>query len=259
MSGKVFASFNLKGGVGKTAAAVNLAYAAAASGRRVLLWDLDPQAAACYYYRVKPGIKGGGKKMIRKPATLQDFIKETDYAGLDLMPADFSYRNLDLYLARKKKWAGRLTQLIAPLRNDYDIVMLDCPPGASLVSENVFAASDALLLPLIPTFLSLRVYERLQTYFAGHPEHQPLLLPFFAMVDRRRTLHREIVESFLKDQTGCLKTSIAYSTVVEQMGRFRAPVQVFAGNSEAAVSYDTLWQEIDDRVSAVRHRELRPN
>ena len=259
MTGRVLASFNLKGGVGKTATAVNLAYAASASGRRVLLWDLDPQAAATYYFRVKPRIKGGGKELLRKPRALGDFVKETDYPGLDLMPADFSYRNLDLYLARKKKWNGRLAQLVAPLRDDYDFVFLDCPPGASLVSENVFASADALVLPLIPTHLSLRVYERLQKYFAKHPEYRTLMLPFFAMVDRRRKLHRDIVDSFAVQQPDSLHTFVAYASQVEQMGQYRAPVQIFAGKSDAAESYNRLWEEIVDRLHAHRQREASRN
>ena len=256
MRGKVLASFNLKGGVGKTATAVNLAYAAAVSGRRVLLWDLDPQAAATYYYRVKPRIRGGGKGLVKKPASLTDFIKETDYPGLDLMPADFSYRNLDLYLGRKKKWTGRLAQLITPLRGDYDFVFLDCPPGVSLVSENIFAATDVLVMPLVPTFLSLRVYERLQKYFSRHAEYRALMLPFFAMVDRRRKLHRDIVASFTTNNAESLKTIVCYASVVEQMGRYRAPLQAFAGKSEAAECYDRLWDEITTRLS--EHQQLEP-
>ena len=106
---KIYATYNIKGGVGKTATAVNLAYLAARDGYRVLLWDLDPQAAATFLFRVRPRVKGGGKALIQgtRPGGA---IKGTDFDGLDLLPADFTYRNLDLLLdapgSRPAGWPG---------------------------------------------------------------------------------------------------------------------------------------------------------
>jgi cellulose biosynthesis protein BcsQ len=95
---RVVATYNIKGGVGKTSAAVNLGYLAARDGMRTLIWDLDPQGSATYLFRVKPKVKGGGKALVAGRRTLDEAIKETDFDRLDLMPADFSYRNLDLDL-----------------------------------------------------------------------------------------------------------------------------------------------------------------
>ena len=248
MAARVLASYHLKGGVGKTAAAVNLAYSAARRGWRVLLWDLDPQAAATFYFRVEAGFKGGAKKLVSGKRELKDFIKATNYAGLDLMPADFSYRNLDLFLARRKKSDDRLRHLLEPVREDYDLLLLDCAPGISLVSENVFRAADALLMPLIPTFLSTRAYERLQRYFAKRSEITADLLPFFSMVDRRRNLHKEVMESFARAHPELLRAYIGYASMVELMGRFRAPLQTYAGSSEPARAFDSLWLEIESRL-----------
>jgi len=248
MTARVLASYHLKGGVGKTAAAVNLAYSAARRGWRVLLWDLDPQAAATFYFRVEPGIKGGAKKLVAEKRELRDFIKATNYAGLDLMPADFSYRNLDLYLGRRKKSEDRLGRLLEPVRGDYDLILLDCAPGISLVSENVFRAADALLMPLIPTFLSTRAYERLQRYFAKRPEITAHLLPYFSMVDRRRNLHKEVMEDFARAHPELLRACVGYASMVELMGRFRAPLQTYAASSEPARAFDSLWLEIESRL-----------
>ena len=98
---KIYASYNIKGGVGKTTAAVNLAYLSAADGDRTLLWDLDPQGAASFLFRIKPRVKGGGQALIQGTKTLDDAIKGTDFDCLDLLPADFTYRNMDLLLGKK--------------------------------------------------------------------------------------------------------------------------------------------------------------
>jgi chromosome partitioning protein len=105
---KIFATYNIKGGVGKTATAVNLSYLAARDGYRVLLWDLDAQAAATFLFRVRPRVKGGGKGLIRGTRPVDDAIKATDFDRLDLLPSDFTYRNLDLVLDAAKKPARRL-------------------------------------------------------------------------------------------------------------------------------------------------------
>ena len=84
---RVYATYNIKGGVGKTTTAVNLAHLAAADGLRAVLWDLDPQGAASFMFRVKPRVKGGGKALIRGTRPLDDAIKGTDFDNLDLIPA----------------------------------------------------------------------------------------------------------------------------------------------------------------------------
>src|ERR1700753_3043983 len=95
---RIYASYNIKGGVGKTTTSVNLAYLAAASGLRTVLWDLDPQGAASFMFRVQPRVQGGGEASVRGQRTLDEAIKGTDYELLDLIPADFTYRNMDLLL-----------------------------------------------------------------------------------------------------------------------------------------------------------------
>jgi len=246
----VFAVYNIKGGVGKTATAVNLAWLSARDGARTLLWDLDPQGASSFTFRIKPGVSGGGKGLLRDDDALAGSIKGTDYERLDVLPADFSYRNLDLVLDQSRKRVRGLARLLAPLEGEYDHVFIDCAPGISLVSENVFAAADVLLVPTIPTVLSLRTLGRLLKHLKQARHRPGRVLPFLCMVDRRKTLHRRVCEWAREHSKGFLEASIPYASLVEQMGVRRMPVAAFAPHSAAAQAYAELWVETRERLAA---------
>lgn len=245
---KTLGIYNIKGGVGKTATAVNIGYLAAASGLRTLIWDLDPQGAATFYFRIKPKIKKSRRLLFGKKE-LDDAIKASDYEGLDLLPADFSYRNMDLLLNKVRKPELQLKRLLRPVAKDYDLVIFDCPPSISLVSENVFRAADTLLVPSIPTILSQRTLAQLLE-FIQHNGLKAQVLSFYSMVDKRKGMHREICES--SAQSGCkvLNTVIPYNVVVELMGMERRPVNVFAPRSMAGKAYRQLWEELTDHIGA---------
>ena len=246
---QVLATYNIKGGVGKTTSAVNLAYTAAKEGHRVLVWDLDSQGAASFYFRIKPKLKGGIKKLIKFKHKLKDVIRETNYSNIDLVPADFSNRNMDLLLKDAKNSDLRLAHLISGVKHDYDYIFLDCPPSLSMTSENVFNAADFLLVPLIPTYLSVRAYKQLNKFRKDRNDYGIVLLPFFSMVDIRRRLHRDVVDEFYRENPEVLKTFIAYSSLVEQMGRYMAPLQTYALGTNVSKSFSLLWHEIFRRIN----------
>ena len=240
----VLATYNIKGGVGKTSAAVNLAYLAARGGATTLLWDLDPQGASTYLLRVKPKVKGGGRRLVRGKTDAGAQIKGTDYERLDLLPADFSYRRMDLHLDASKRPTRRLARVIAPLTPEYDYVFLDCPPSISLVSESVFEAADVLLIPLLPATLSARTLDHIEQV-AGDGTRR---LAFFSMVDSRKRMHREVMESFAAERPEMLHTVVPLAADVERMGKARAPLEEFAPRGGAAVAFRELWKEIDARL-----------
>jgi chromosome partitioning protein len=245
---RVLAILNIKGGVGKTAAAVNLGFLAARSGCRTLIWDLDPQAAATFYLRVKPKIRGGGRRLVRGKLDVDGLIKGSDFEGLDLLPADFSYRKMEIALDGTKKPRRQLARLIAPLSGQYDLTLLDCPPGMSLVLESAVAAADGLLIPTIPTTLSLRTLDQLARHLRKKGRRELAVLPFFSMVDRRRASHREIVDGDVEGPFHFLKTAIPYSNTVEKMGVQRKPLGAYAPRSRAAKAYRALWEEVSQRL-----------
>jgi len=239
---KTLALYNIKGGVGKTSTAVNLAYLASRRGHRTLLWDLDPQAASTYVFRVKPRVKGGGERVVSRSKPIESAIKGTDFDGLDLLPADFTYRHMDLMLDDAKHPTSQLHRILEPLHDDYDLIVLDCPPSVSLVSENVLRAAGTVLSPIIPTTLSVRTLDQL-TDFIADVKHRPNLLGFFSMVDRRKRLHRELVEELPLKRSDIATTTIPTQSIIEQMATHRAPVPYFAPRSLAAKRYDLLLDE----------------
>ena len=244
---KILATYNIKGGVGKTATAVNISHLAARDGLRVLLWDLDPQGAASFLLRVRPRVKGGGAALIRGRRDLDAAIKGTDFDRLDLLPADFTYRKLDLILDASKKPTQRLARLLRPLSAEYDLIVLDCPPSISLLSESVLHAADILLVPLIPTTLSVRTLEQLTEFIGGFDGHRPKVLAFCSMIDRRKRLHREIAERLPAERPDVAKTIIPALSLIERMSLERAPVTAFAPRSAAARQYAALWAEVAER------------
>ena len=243
------ALYNIKGGVGKTSAAVNLAWAAADEGARVLLWDLDPQGAASYLLRIRPKVRGGGAKLVRGKSDPAALLKGSDHPRLDLLPADFSYRNMDLALDATKRPTQGLTRVLAPLAGDYDYVFLDCAPAISLASEGVFAAADVLLVPLIPTPLSLRTYDQLRGFVSDEvAKPRPRILAFFSMADARKALHRGVAEELAGDD-GVLASAIPAASDVERMGSQRRALAQFAPRGRAARAYGALWTELRERLT----------
>jgi cellulose biosynthesis protein BcsQ len=248
---KIVGVYSIKGGVGKTSTAVNLAYLSAAAGNLTLIWDLDPQGATSYYFRVRPKVKGGGRALLSGRRALDAVIKGTDFERLDLLPADFSYRNMDILLEGEKKPVRRLERLLKPLRRDYDMVFLDCPPSISLMSENVFRAADALLVPLIPSTLSARTLAQLRAFLADDDGHGTLrLLPFFSMVDRGRVLHTETMTRLAEQHPELLDAIVPLAPEVERMGLHRMPLPAYAPSDAASVAYRSLWTELCSALGA---------
>lgn len=244
---KVVANYSIKGGVGKTTSAVNLAYEASISGARVLVWDLDPQAAATYFFRVKPKVKGGTSRLVGGKGELASHIRATDAPSLHLLPADFSLRHLDLRLDGTKRPLDRLASLLAPVADGYDVAFLDCPPSISLASESVFGAADALLVPVVPTTLSGRTLTQLADFLDGKRD-APTVLPYFSMVDGRKRLHRELMTTLRAAWPNFLPTSIPAASVVERMGPERAPVATFAPSAVATAAFHGLWTDVAARL-----------
>jgi chromosome partitioning protein len=242
------ALYSNKGGVGKTTATVNLAYLAARSGANTLVCDLDPQSSTTYYFRVKPKLKRKARGFAKKGKPIANSIKGTDYERLDLLPADFTHRHLDLSFAGHKRATSRLQKVLKPLQAEYDLIFLDCPPTINILAENIFNAADYLLVPLMATTLSVRTYNQLLSFLAKQRYNLDTVYAFFSMVDVKREAHRRVAAEVYRQRRQVLKSPIPYLPQLEQMEIQREPVTAFAPDSRAAWAFQKLWVEIEQSV-----------
>lgn len=240
------AVYSLKGGVGKTTLAVNLAWGAASqSSRRTLLWDLDPQAASSFLVGNAKLGKDAAQAVFARDVAPEKLIVPTGVARLDLLAADTSLRKLDhlLFSLGKRK---RLAKLIDALEKSYDRIILDCPPGLTETAEQAMRAADLILVPVIPSPLSRRALDEVVAYLdREHGGHAPIL-PVFSMVDRRRLLHREALAA---DPTWPV---IPMASAIEQMTVRRLPVGEFAAKSVAGEALSALWTGVERKLSRIK-------
>jgi cellulose biosynthesis protein BcsQ len=237
------AIYSVKGGVGKTTFAVNLAWCAAEiSRRKTLLWDLDASNGSGFLLGIDPQKKRSAGSVFAAESSPQKLIQHTAWPNLDLLPADESIRTLDREFSRigKKK---RLAKLTEALGRDYDRIVFDCPPVLNEVSAQVMRAADLVIVPLPPSPLSARAFELVVEEVRGSGKTHPPILPVLSMLDLRRTLHRETREAQPK------WPMVPLASAIEQCAVRRQPVGAFAPRSPAARAFAQLWTAIERKLA----------
>lgn len=247
---KSIALHSLKGGVGKTTAAVNLAWQSARQGYRTLLWDLDPQGAASLCLRVPTGLSGGVSTLLGVKQ-LGRLIKPTGVDRLSVLPADFSLRLIDVELERAKRAKKRIGKLLAGFER-FDVVIIDTPPGSGLLTDGLVTTVDVLLVPVVPSPLSVQALNRSAAYFSACGYQKGKQRAFFSMVDQRRKLHRELLRAHAG--TGSfLTTAVPASADIERMGALQTPVRAFTKRNPATLAFEALWAEAKASVGLTVH------
>ncbi|MFT5330131.1 ParA family protein [Parasphingorhabdus sp.] len=239
----VIAVYSMKGGVGKSCSAVNLAWnSAVGSSRRTLLWDLDPQGAASFILKGDQMEKDRARAMVAGNVKPDKLIKPTEIENLDLLAADVSLRGLDrlLFQINKKRHLGKLLKEIG---KNYDRIILDCPPGLTETSEQILRNADIVVVPVIPSPLSERALSDVQTFLDSSGKKHAPLLPVYTMVDRRRSIHKQGLARNPKWPV------IPMSSAVEHMTKLQEPVGSFAPRSPAARAYARIWRGIEKRLT----------
>lgn len=244
----VIGVYNIKGGVGKTATSVNLAYLSGDDEWNTLLWDLDPQGSASYYYGQTEGNNISIKKIVSGKVDLRDLICSTGYEKLDIIPADISYRHIDTVLDQVKKSKKRIKESLKDIKKNYDVVFIDCPPAMSLLAENIFFACDYILVPIVPTPLSIRAYEQLMNFYSKEGLDTSMLIPFFSMVEAKKNTHRDSMLELRSEFSNICQSNIPFNSDIEKMGIYQKPLFAYNSNAKVRNAYKDLWLEIKKKT-----------
>ena len=234
----------MKGGVGKTTSAVTIAHLASTANYRVLLCDFDPQGCASWILRVRSRDSFDAKSLLKGGKHLVKNIRKTDYPNLSVLPSDFSYRHLDLNLDKESHRKRKLSRILAPIVEEYDLVVIDAPPNVTLESENIVRAADFVFMPLIPSPISDESFSVFIKRVGAKKSDAGKVYTFFTFVDKRRKLHREMLEDRSVERAYHFSTSIPYASSIERMGVRREPLTAYDKSSHAARAYIDLWEEM---------------
>ena len=247
--GKILAVSNQKGGVGKTSTAINLAYGLAAKGKKVLLCDIDAQGNATTGLGIeKSSLDNSVYNVLIEGVDCKKVIVKSKYENLDVLPSSIDLAGAEVELVTLPKRERRLLNALEKIRNDYDYILLDCPPAIGLLTINGLAAADGVLIPIQSEYYALEGLSQLMNTVklvkkALNPklEIEGVLI---TMYDGRALISRQIREEILKffgDKV--FDTVIPRNIRVSEAPSHGVPVAVHDRRSRGAVAYTQLVEE----------------
>ncbi|MBO6303794.1 MAG: ParA family protein [Selenomonadaceae bacterium] len=247
--GKTITIANQKGGVGKTTTAVNLAAALAEKGKRMLILDIDPQGNATSGFGIDKGkLETTIYDVLIREETIENATVHTDFK-VDLVPANIALAGAEIELVSMLSREMRIKRAIAPIKENYDYIFIDCPPSLGLLTLNALTAADTVLIPIQCEFYALEGVTQLMNtiQLVKHNLNESLDVEgiLMTMFDGRNNLSFEVIAE-VKRNFGKLvyKTYIPRNVRLSEAPSYGKPIMMYDKNSKGADSYTELAKEM---------------
>lgn len=249
----VVAVYNSKGGVGKSTFAMNLAWESARQGHRTLLWELDEQGDSSWMLSPDNWHKPtDAKQFLLGSRNLLEQIHASKFDRLSLLDGDPNIRSTENFLVAFSR-QQRLSKLFAELEENFDVILIDCPPGLNEANRKVMLFTHLVVVPVIPSPLAERGLLKIRKFMTLHRGHHPPILPIFSMVDRRRKMHNLA----LNENPDWPVINMA--SEIEQMTHRKLPIGAFAPGSRSGLAFARLWKGIERKLLELVVLRTMPN